>query len=251
MAKRGPGKVSAGYQEAAAEEPFTLDIRQYAPMVKKIASILIARLPASIELDDLIQVGIIGLIDAARQFDPSQGFQFETFASQRVRGAMLDELRREDWLPRQVRRQAKQIEEAIANLEQRLGHQPLESEIAQALGMSLADYQVQLGECKGLALLHYEDLGEDSGDALNNLATLIDSGIPDPLAILSDDSFRQSLIDAIANLPERDQLIMALYYEQELNLKEIGAVLGVSESRVCQLHSQAIVRLRAHMKDWL
>jgi RNA polymerase sigma factor for flagellar operon FliA len=246
-----PSKVAAGYHPAAHGTELRLDITQYAPMVKKIAGILIARLPASIELDDLIQVGIIGLIDAARQFDPTQGVQFETFASQRVRGAMLDELRREDWLPRQTRRQAKQIEEAIAVLEQRLGRSPLESEIAEQLELPLADYQALLGECKGLALLHYEDFADDEGDSLHGLSNLVDHDSPDPLATLSDGNFRQSLIEAIKALPERDQLVMALYYEQELNLKEIGAVLGVTESRVSQLHSQAIARLRARMKDWL
>lgn len=246
-----PSKIQAGYHPNAHGGELVLDITQYAPMVKKIAGILISRLPASIELDDLIQVGIIGLIDAARQFDPNQGVQFETFANQRVRGAMLDELRREDWMPRQTRRHAKQIEEAISVLEQRLGRGPLESEIAEEMVMPLADYQVLLGECKGMTLLHYEDFTDDDGDALNALSTLVDRGTPDPLATLSDGSFRHALIDAITLLPERDQLLMALYYEQELNLKEIGAVLGVSESRVSQLHSQAIVRLRAKLKDWL
>jgi len=228
-----------------------IDITQYAPMVRKIASILISRLPASVELDDLIQVGIIGLIDAARQFDPSQGVQFETFASQRVRGAMLDELRREDWMPRQTRRHAKQIEEAIAVLEQKHGRSPIESEIAGQLGLSLTEYQELLGECKGLSLLHFEDFTDDEGESTNGVGSIVDHATPDPLTSLTDGAFRLSLIGAISDLPERDKLVMALYYEQELNLKEIGAVLGVSESRVSQLHSQAIVRLRAKMKDWL
>ena len=239
-----------GYQQAAPCDP-GIDITQYAPMVKKIASILISRLPASIELDDLIQVGIIGLIDAARQFDPSQGVLFETFANQRVRGAMLDELRREDWMPRQTRRQSKKIEEAITQLEQKHGRSPLESEIAEHMGLSLTAYQEMLAECKGLSLLHFEDFTDDEGDAINGVASVVDHNTPDPLASLADGDFRQALIGAISALPERDQLVMALYYEQELNLKEIGAVLGVSESRVSQLHSQAIIRLKTKMTEWL
>ncbi|MBI3144117.1 MAG: RNA polymerase sigma factor FliA [Pseudogulbenkiania sp.] len=229
-----------------------IDVEAHAPLVKKIAKLLIARLPASVELDDLIQVGIIGLIDAARQFDPAQGVQFETFASQRIRGAMLDELRREDWLPRQARRQAKQIEDAIHQLEQREGRPPQESEIADFLGLTLTDYQAMLGECKGVSLQHFGDLADSDGESADDaVANVADDNAVDPFASLADGHFRSALVDAIKTLPERDQLVMALYYEQELNLKEIGAVLGVSESRVCQLHSQAIARVRAKLREWL
>ncbi|AXE36045.1 RNA polymerase sigma factor FliA [Chromobacterium phragmitis] len=245
-----PSFRRSGYATAAPS--VEIDVEAYTPLVRKLAGIMIARLPASVELGDLVQVGMIGLIEAARQFDPAQGVQFETFASQRIRGAMLDELRREDWLPRQARRNSRQIEEAISKLEQQLGHAPLESEIAAEMGLELEQYQDMLGDCKGTTLLHFEDFstGDDEGSH-NPVANVADEDSPDPLAALSDDNFRRHLVSAIKFLPERDQLVMALYYEQELNLKEIGAVLGVTESRVCQLHSQAIARLRTKLKDWL
>lgn len=242
--------VTKAYAATAAQTD--INVSAYLPMVKKIAGLLIARLPASVDINDLVQVGVIGLMDAARQFDPLQGVQFETFASQRVRGAMLDELRREDWMPRQVRRNARQIEEAVSRLEQELGRAPQESEIATALEVSLADYQTMLGECKGLTLVHFGDFEDDEGGALTDaVANVRDKNAPSPLEALADEGFRSGLVEAIKALPERDQLVMSLYYEQELNLKEIGAVLGVSESRVSQLHSQAIVRLRARLKEWL
>ena len=245
-----PNPRLASYQ--AARPVDEIDVTAHAPLVKRLASMLIARLPASVDLNDLVQVGIIGLIEAAQQYDPGQGVQFETFASQRIRGAMLDELRREDWLPRQVRRDAKQIEQTIARLEQSLGRAPAESEIAEALGLALEDYQARLSECKGLTLVHFNDFSDDEGESLSDaLANVIDENAVDPLGTLSDSGFRSALVEAIGDLPERDKLVMALYYEQELNLKEIGAVLGVSESRVSQLHSQAVSRLRARLRDWL
>lgn len=224
-------------------------VQQHAPLVRKIAYHMMSKLPASVDVDDLIQVGLIGLMEAARNFDPEAGVMFETFASQRIRGAMLDELRNADWLPRQARKNMREIERAVVLLEQQLGRPPSEGEVAQSLQIPLDEYQEMLSEARGHQLLHYEDFEVDGeNDQLDQYAA---DHHNNPIDILSDDAFRGHLIAAIALLPEREKLLMALYYDEELNLKEIGAVLGVSESRVCQLHTQAVARLRGKLKDWL
>jgi len=223
-------------------------ITKYAPLVKRIAYHMMARLPASVEVDDLIQVGLIGLMDAVARFDGSQGAQFESYATQRIRGAMLDELREADWLPRHVRQKSRQIETAIHKLEQRNGRAPSEQEISAELGLALDQYQSMLGDVKCSQLLYYEDFSDE--DSASFLERYLVDGSNDPLAVLEDDGFRDSLIAAIHHLPERERSMMGMYYEQDMNLKEIGAVLGVSESRVCQLHSQAVARLRAQLKIW-
>ncbi len=223
-------------------------VKQYLPLVKRIAYHLMARLPASVEVDDLIQVGLIGLMDAVERFDGSQGAQFESYATQRIRGSMLDDLREADWLPRHIRQKSRQIESAIHRLEQRKGRPPSEQEISKEMGIPLNDYQSMLGDVKGNQLLYYEDFSDD--ESSNFLERYLIDDASDPLSLLEDDGFRQGLIDAIDDLPEREKNLMGMYYEQDMNLKEIGAVMGVSESRVCQLHSQAVARLRAKMKPW-
>ncbi len=223
-------------------------ITKYAPLVKRIAYHMMARLPASVEVDDLIQVGLIGLMDAVGRFDGTQGAQFESYATQRIRGAMLDELREADWLPRHVRQKSRQIESAIHRLEQRNGKSPSEQEISAELGMPIDQYQSMLGDVKCSQLLYYEDFSDE--DSASFLERYLVDGSNDPLAVLEDEGFRDSLIAAIHHLPERERSMMGMYYEQDMNLKEIGAVLGVSESRVCQLHSQAVARLRAQLKIW-
>jgi RNA polymerase sigma factor for flagellar operon FliA len=233
----------AGKQSSQDEQ-----ITKYAPLVKRIAYHMMARLPASVEVDDLIQVGLIGLMDAVGRFDGTQGAQFESYATQRIRGAMLDELREADWLPRHVRQKSRQIESAIHRLEQRNGKSPSEQEISAELGMPIDQYQSMLGDVKCSQLLYYEDFSDE--DSASFLERYLVDGSSDPLAVLEDEGFRDSLIAAIHHLPERERSMMGMYYEQDMNLKEIGAVLGVSESRVCQLHSQAVARLRAQLKIW-
>ena len=223
-------------------------LKQYSPLVRRLAHQMIAKLPANVELDDLIQVGMIGLNDALGRFDAGQGVQFETFATQRIRGAMLDELRGGDWMSRGDRRHQRSIEAAVHKLEQKLQRAPNESEIADEMGMMLADYQELLGKVRGTQLIYLEDMSGDEGDA-----DFLDRHVADenenPLAMLQDRRMREALVAAIKLLPEREQYVMSMYYEQDMNLKEIAAVLGVTESRVCQLHSQSIARLRARLRD--
>jgi len=224
-------------------------LRQYSPLVRRLAHQMIAKLPANVEIDDLIQVGMIGLTDALTRFDAAQGVQFETFATQRIRGAMLDELRGADWLSRGTRKQQRDIERAVHSLEQKLGRAPQESEIAKEMGMALTEYQEMLGKVRGTQLIYLEDMSGEDGDNDYLDRHVTDEG-NDPLSLLEDHRMRHALVEAIKNLPEREQYVMSMYYEQDMNLKEIATVLGVTESRVCQLHSQSIARLRVKLREW-
>ncbi len=226
-------------------------IERFAPLVKRMASHLLAKLPASVEADDIIQAGLIGLMDAASRFEEGQGVQFETYATQRIRGAMLDELRASDWLPRSLRKSQREIERTISKLEQRLQRPPLELEIAKEMGVPLHEYQTMLQDARCHQLLYLEDFSDDEDTGSDNF---LDRNCPDnrsdPIEAIQDQRFRVALVEAIDGLPERERLLMGLYYEQELNFREIATVLGVTESRICQLHSQAVSRLRSKMKEW-
>ncbi|MCU0840699.1 MAG: RNA polymerase sigma factor FliA [Thiobacillaceae bacterium] len=235
------------YNSAEASDKNAL-VREYLPLVKRIAYHLMTRLPASVEVDDLIQAGMLGLLDAVSRFDDDQGAHFETYATQRIRGSMLDELRDADWASRNVRKAARQIESAIHVLEQRNGRPPSEQEIASEMRLDINTYFEMLNDARGAQLLYYEDLHEDSGDDfLDRFADDVSMG---PFDVLASRTFKRALAQAVALLPDREKQLMGMYYEQEMNFKEIGAVLGVSESRVCQLHSQAISRLRGKLRDW-
>jgi RNA polymerase sigma factor for flagellar operon FliA len=222
-------------------------LKEHAPLVRRIAHHMIAKLPPSVDIEDLVQAGMIGLLDAINRYEEEQGAQFSTYAAQRIRGAMLDELRESDWLPRGQRKNMRRVEEAINVLQQRLARPPKEPELAAHLGITLAEFQQLLQDARGYQLIHFEDFNDDEDDHF------LDRHCPDngndPLGALLDEDLRSNLIKAISNLPEREKVLMGLYYEQELNLREIGAVLGVSESRVCQLHSQAVARLRATLRE--
>ncbi len=218
----------------------------YAPLVKRIAYHLLARLPPSVQVDDLIQAGMIGLLESSRNYDPDQQASFETYAGIRIRGAMLDEIRRNDWAPRSVHRKARQIAAAIHMVESRTGRDARDHEVAALLAMPLEEYHRLLQDASGYRLFSREDMSlSEEGD----FPDLPDTG-PGPLEQLEESNFRVDLAKAIEHLPDRERLVMSLYYDDELNLREIGAVLNVSESRVSQIHSQAMLRLRARLQDW-
>jgi len=223
-------------------------LAQHAPLVRRLALQLIAKLPASVDLDDLIQAGMLGLLDAASRFQDDQGAKFETYAGQRIRGAMLDELRANDWVSRGLRQSSRGVAKAIQAQEQKRGRHPTEGEIAQELQLPLADYHSLLQEIQGCQLVYYEDFDEGSAENTfidQQCASRHENGASgDPLARLLQTDLRQRLIAAIEAVPERERLLLSLYYDEELNLREIGAVMEITQSRVCQLHSQVISRLR-------
>ncbi|HCJ50360.1 MAG: RNA polymerase sigma factor FliA [Gallionellales bacterium CG_4_10_14_3_um_filter_54_96] len=223
-------------------------LRDYAPLVKRIAHQMMTKLPYSVQIDDIIQAGMIGLLDAASRYDEIHGAQFETYATQRIRGAMLDELRSADWLPRSLRRDMRKIEQAISRMQQKLGRAPNEAEIAEEMRIPLEEYQQMLQESRGAQLVYYEDFqDEDHNDFFERFEFSDDA---DPLALLQDDRFKAELMRAIEKLPERERQLMGMIYEQEMNLREVGEVFGVSESRISQLHSQAVARLRGWLKGY-
>lgn len=239
-----PPRTSGMYTASGTLDKNQLVI-QYAPLVKRIAYHLMAKLPASVQVEDIIQNGMLGLLDAINRYEEGLGAQFETYAVQRIRGAMLDGLRENDWLPRSLRRDMRRIEAAIHALEQQFGRQPTEKELADSLDMSLTEYQKMLQEARGYQLVYFEDFTEEGDE--DYLERHFVGNQADPLEILMDAGMRSQLVKAIEDLPEREKTVMGLYYEEDLNLREIGEVLGVSESRVCQLHSQAIARLRSRI----
>ena len=235
------------YSKAQSQESQHQLVERYAPLVKRIAYHLLARLPASVQVEDLMQAGMIGLLEASKKYDVGKGASFETFAGIRIRGAMLDEVRKGDWAPRSVHRNSRMVSEAIRKVEARTGRDAKDQEVAAELQLSLEEYYGILGDTLGSRLFSFDDLlqdGEHIGLQEQGVAHL------EPSRELEQERFQVALAEAIEQLPEREKLVLALYYDEELNLKEIGEVLGVSESRVSQLHSQCAARLRARLSDW-
>lgn len=223
-----------------------LDIESYLPLVKRIAYHLKGRLPDSVMVDDLIQSGVIGLLEAMQKFNATQGASFETYAGIRIRGAMLDEIRKGDWTPRSVHRKAREVTAAISSIESRLGREARDGEIAEEMEVSLEEYHHILQDTNSSQLLSidqpdHDELSEDR----------MVGSFKAPIAEITDEGFQKALVENIDSLPEKEKLVMSLYYDEDLNLKEIGEILEVSESRVSQIHSQAIKRLKSRLKDWI
>ena len=221
-------------------------VERHAPLVKRIAHHLMARLPASVLVDDLIQAGMIGLLEAAKNFDGTKGASFETFAGIRIRGSMLDEIRKGDWTPRSVHKNSRAITEAISQVEKATGRDARDVDVAEKLDVSMQEYHQMLNEVNAGKLVGIEDLGV-SEDVLTTDAT---KGEDSPYDDMVQGSFQKALARAITTLPEREAIVLSLYYDEELNLREIGEVLEVSESRVSQIHSQAMLKLKSKMSSW-
>ncbi|MGL5291979.1 MAG: RNA polymerase sigma factor FliA [Vibrionaceae bacterium] len=230
------------YTKTASQAEAVLS--KYANLVKRIAHHLIARLPPCVQLDDLIQAGMIGLLEAQQNYDASKGASFETYAGIRIRGSMLDDIRKGDWAPRSVHRNYRAINKTIAILEAELGFEPSEKEIAARLEVSLEQYCQMQNDINTSRLIGIEDLSYEDGFSSD------EKGSDLPFDQLAKETFQERLAEAIKSLPEREALVLSLYYDEELNLKEIGAVIGVSESRVCQIQNQAMLRLRSKLAAW-
>jgi len=222
-------------------------VEKHANLVKRIAYHLVARLPHTVDVDDLIQAGMIGLFDASQHYNASQGASFETYSGIRIRGSMLDEIRRNDWAPRSVHRKAREITHAMQEVEQQQGRHATEGEIAKTLGISIEDYHQQLHDSAGHQVFSLDEFSDHD----ETHAHPISGHQSEPEQEVQSSGFQYALANAIKTLPERERLMMGLYYNEELNLKEIGEVLGVSESRVSQIHSQTVIRLRSKLTGWL
>jgi RNA polymerase sigma factor FliA len=239
------GKLSAAERDQL--------IIQYAPWVKFIALRMVAKLPSHIQAEDLISAGIIGLIDALDKFNPAREVQFKTYAQIRIQGAMKDELRSLDWASRSMRQKVKRLEQAYATLEQQLGRPPSSEEVASSMGIEIDDFEALLDDVKGTSLVSLEELGQGpaSEDKSALLEALLSREDQDPIELLNLHDLKKALTEAIAELPEKERLVLSLYYFEELTMKEVGKVLNLTESRISQLHTQAVLRLRGKLKAYL
>lgn len=224
-------------------------IEEYLPLVKYIASRIAGRLPSHVEVDDLINAGILGLIDAIDKFDPSRKIKFKTYAEFRIRGAIIDELRALDWVPRSTRQKATRLERAYFEVEQRTGHAATDVEIAEHLGISMDEFYQLVNEARGVAIISVDELHAEGDENFerNLLEYLADPESVQPDVRLNLDQIYQIVADAIDRLPEKERLVISLYYYDELTMKEIGEIMNITESRVSQIHTKAILRLRSKL----
>ncbi len=237
--------MTGGYSAASLATCRDDLLEQHADLVKRIAYHLANRLPPSVQVDDLVQAGMIGLLDAARNYDQGRNASFKTYASIRIRGAMLDEIRKNDWIPRSVHTKAKLLAGAIRTVENREGRDARAQEIADELGISLEKYHDLLKSANGKKVLSLDETVSEDGDG--SLMDALPDEAPSPMENMQEQDVKNVLAEAVAGLPERERMVMSLYYDDELNLREIGQVMGVSESRISQIHSQAIIRLQARI----
>ena len=225
-------------------------IKQYSPMIKYVANRIAMRLPPHIEVDDLISVGVLGLMDAISKYDSTRGAKFKTYAEFRVRGAILDELRSMDWVPRSIRQKASKVDKVVQGLQAKLRRTPEDEEVAKEMGLSLDQFHETLNETKSIPIFSLEDLGiaKESGDQQSLLDCLAGKADADPQTQIRLVELKEIIAKAIDALPEKERLMVSLYYYEELTMKEIGAVLDITESRVSQIHSKAVYRLRTKLK---
>jgi RNA polymerase sigma factor for flagellar operon FliA len=259
LSRPRPGNVSAeetlSLWQSYKKSPGNAQLREklilkYLHLVRYVVSRLPITLPISIAQEDLVSYGTMGLMEAVERFDPERGLKFETYAVTRIRGAIIDQLRFQDWIPRGVRKRSKELGEAMQRLEAKLGRVASDDELAAELGVTKTKLQVLLAESQNLVLSLDDSYGNDSSGSNVTLLDMVeDKNSPDPQGEYEATELRRRLADAIASLPEREKLLIALYYHENMTLKEIGEVISVSESRVCQLHAQAILRLRGKLSQ--
>jgi RNA polymerase sigma factor for flagellar operon FliA len=241
-------KTETGEIPAALKEKIVLE---HGPLIRYIVNRIAVRLPSHIDLDDLHSTGVIGLMDAIEKFDPDKNCKFKTYAEFRIKGAILDQLRSLDWVPRSVRQKSRKLEHAYGEVEQRLGRQATEEEVADSLGLQIDKFHDLLNQVRGISLVNLEEIrGTNAdGDRTGTFADIIeDVTAENPFETLKTVETKNVIADTIGGLPEKERLVVSLYYYEDLNMKEIGNILGITESRVCQIHTKAVLRLRQKLK---
>jgi RNA polymerase sigma factor for flagellar operon FliA len=229
-------------------------VLEHTPLIRYIVNRIAVRLPSHIDLDDLHNTGVIGLMDAIEKYDPEKNCKFKTYAEFRIKGAILDQLRSLDWVPRSVRQKGRRLERAYGEVEQRLGRSATEDEVADSLGLQLDKLQELVNQVRGISLVNLEEIrnGGQDGDRTGSYADVVeDVNAENPYSTLKLQEMKQIVADTIATLPEKERLVISLYYYEDLNMKEIGNILGITESRVCQIHTKSVLRLRSKLKNTL